>query len=124
MDGQPAEPWSYWWSLRWFECQRGLTLGYLAHISRYRTRAIEALATTYTDVTGSELAAGYLVHRAAIHARGGDVAEARADAFQVVPIWRQTNSTGLRGLLIQLRTDLAARYPGDARVKELAEALA
>jgi hypothetical protein len=52
------------------------------------------------------------------------VAEACADALRVVPIWRQANSVSLRGMLAQLHNGLSARYPGDARVKELADALA
>jgi hypothetical protein len=43
---------------------------------------------------------------------------------RVVPIWRQANSTGLREMLAEVHADLAARYPGDGWVKELADALA
>jgi len=125
--GQPAR-WSYWATPAYFDCMRGAALGYLAHIDRYRAQAIEALTAGYVslgpDLARSEWAAAYLMHRAAVHARGGEVDEACADALRVVPIWRQANSTGLREMLAEVHADLAARYPGDARVKELADAFA
>ncbi len=124
---QSVEPWTYWWSPQVSQCQRGISLGYLAHIDRYRVQAIEALTEGYAGlgpgVARSEWAADYLVHRAAIHVRGGDVAEACADARQVVPVARQTSSASLRGMLGQLHAQMAVRWPGDARVAELADAL-
>lgn len=121
-------PWSYWYTPQWFECQRGLALGYLAHNDRHRALAIEALAAGYAglgpDAAHSEWGADYLVHRAAIHARGGDVAQACADAMQAAPLAEQMNSASLRGLLIQLHAGLAARWPDDTRVAELADAVA
>jgi transcriptional regulator with XRE-family HTH domain len=118
-----AEPWSYWYSPGWLECQRGIALGYLAHIERYRAQAIEALASPETVDSATELTAGYLVHRAAIHVRGGDIAEASADALQAVPIARQTSSASLYTMLTGLHAGMAARWPGDPRVTELADAL-
>ena len=80
-----------------------MALSYLAHIDRYRTQAIEALTAGYAglgaDVRGSEWTADILVHRAAVHVRGGDVEAACADALQVVPVARQTDSASLRGML-------------------------
>jgi hypothetical protein len=37
---QPAgeRPWLYWCTPQLFECRRGVALGYLAHIGRYRDR--------------------------------------------------------------------------------------
>jgi transcriptional regulator with XRE-family HTH domain len=123
-----ARPWLYWCSPQIFECRRGVALGYLAHIGTYRDQAVEALTAGYAglgaDVRGSEWTADVLLHRAAIHARGGDVAQACADAVQVVPVRRQTNSVSLRDLLAQLHAGLAVRWPDDPRVTELAEALA
>jgi hypothetical protein len=120
-------PWSYWYTPQWFECQRGLALGYLAQTDRYRTMAIEALTAGYAglgpDAARSEWGADYLVHRAAIHARGGDVAQACADAMQAAPVARQMNSASLRAMLAQLHAGLAARWPDDTRVTELAQAL-
>ncbi len=124
--GRPAR-WSYWATPAYFDCMRGAALGYLAHIDRYRAQAIETLTRGYRslgpDLAGSEWAAAYLVHRAAVHVRGGDVAQACADARQVVPVARQTRSASLRGMLIQLHAQMAARWPADTRVAELADEL-
>jgi hypothetical protein len=126
---QPAtqRPWLYWCTPQLFECRRGVALGYLAHIDRYRDQAIEALTVGYaslgSDVRDSEWTADVLVHRAAVHARGGDVGAACADAMKAAPIARQTDSVSLRTLLTELHTGLAARWPDDTRVTELAGAL-
>jgi transcriptional regulator with XRE-family HTH domain len=117
------EPWSYWYAPGWLECQRGIALSYLAHIEHYRTQAIEALASPETVDSATELTAGYLVHRASVHMRGGDISEACADALQAVPVARQTESASLRGMLTGLQAGMAVRWPGDPRVTELADAL-
>jgi hypothetical protein len=117
----------YWCTPQYFECRRGVALGYLARIDHYRVRAIEALTAGYAslgaDVRSSEWAADTVVHRAAAHVRGGDVEAACADALQVVPVARQTDSASLRGMLAQLHTGMAARWPDDPRVADLADAL-
>ena len=118
-----VEPWSYWYSPGWLECQSGIALGYLAHIERYRTQAIEALASPEMVDSATELTAGYLVHRASIHVRGGDAGEACADALRAVPVARQTSSVSLYTLLTDLHATMAGRWPGDPRVAELADAL-
>jgi transcriptional regulator with XRE-family HTH domain len=121
-------PWSYWYTPEWFGCQRGVVLGYLADSDRRRADAIKALTTGYTglrpDAASSEWGTDYIVHRAAIHARGGDVGQAVADAMQAVPVARRTRSASLQGMLTQLHTGLAGRWPDDPRVAELADALA
>jgi transcriptional regulator with XRE-family HTH domain len=121
-------PWSYWYSTQWFGCQRGTVLGYLADNDQRRADAIDALTAGYAglgpDAAGSEWGTDYLVHRAAVHARGGDVGQAVADAMLAVPVARRTRSASLRGLLVQLHAGMAERYPADPRVAELAEALA
>jgi hypothetical protein len=120
-------PWTYWCTPQWIEGTRGITLGYLAHIDRYRAQAIEALSAGYAglndDMRRSEWASDLVLHRAAVHVRGGNAAEACADALQVVPIARQTSSAGLGGMLSQLQAAMAARWPDDPRVAELADAL-
>lgn len=73
--------------------------------------------------SATELTAGYLVHRAVLHARGGDVAQACADAMEAAPVARQTDSASLRGMLTRLHAGMAARWPDDQRVAELADAL-
>lgn len=120
-------PWSYWFTPQWFDCQRGITLGYLAHMDRYRTEAVDALTAGYEGLGAerdSEWGAGYLVHRAQVHARGGDLGQALADAMHAIPVARRTDSASLRGHLARLHAVLAASNPGDPRVTELAEALA
>lgn len=126
---RPAEqrPWSYWFTPQWFDCQRGITLGYLAHIDRFRAEAVTALTAGYEGLgadSRSEWGAGYLVHRAEVHARGSDIGQACADAMQAVPVARQTDSASLRGQLARLCARLAERWPDDSRVAELAAALA
>jgi transcriptional regulator with XRE-family HTH domain len=126
---RPSEqrPWTYWCTPRWIEGTRGITLGYLAHIDRYRHQAIEALTAGYTglseDMRRSEWASDLVLHRAAVHLRGGDIEQACADAFQVVPVARQMDSANLRVLLAQLHAAMAARWPDDRRVAELGEAV-
>ena len=119
-------PWSYWFTPPWFDCQRGITLGYLAHIDRFRAEAVAALTAGHEGLGAegaSEWGAGYLVHRAGVHARGGDVEEACADAMLAVPIARRTDSASLRGHLARLLAGLTGRWPDDPRVTELAGAL-
>jgi hypothetical protein len=121
-------PWSYWYSPQWFQCERGVTLGYLgAGSDRHRAQAVEELTAGYAgfsaDVGRAEWAVDYILRRAAIHARGYDAEQACADALQVVPIWRQTNSASLGEMLAQLHAGLAARWPNDPRITELADAL-
>jgi plasmid maintenance system antidote protein VapI len=127
--GRPSEqrPWTYWCTPQWIEGTRGITLGYLAHIDRYRAQAVEALTAGYTglseDMRRSEWASDLVLHRATVHVRGGDVEAACADALQVVPVARQTDSASLHGMLTQLHAGMAARWPDDPRVADLAEAL-
>jgi hypothetical protein len=110
------------------ECERGVALGYFAHDGRYRTQALAALTAGYAglgaDLARSEWTIDYLVHRAAVHMRGGDIDAACADAMRVVPVARRTGSASLTGMLAQLHAGLSVRYPDDPRVAELADALA
>jgi transcriptional regulator with XRE-family HTH domain len=127
-DQPPGEQraWLYWYKPEWFDCERGVTLGYLAHIDRYRVQALDSLTAGYAglgDAASSEWAVDYVLRRAAVHVRGGDVEAAYADAVQVVPVARQTDSASLLGMLAQLHTGMAARWPDDPRVADLADAL-
>lgn len=126
---RPSEQrsWTYWCTPHWIEGTRGITLGYLAHIDSCRAQAIDALTAGYAglseDMRNSEWASDLVLHRAAVHVRGGDLAEACADALRVVLVARQTSSANLRVLLTQLHAGMASRWPDDPRVAELAEAL-
>jgi transcriptional regulator with XRE-family HTH domain len=125
--GGAAPPWLYWCTPQHIEGNRGIALGYLAGDERYRSSAIEALTAAYAgpgaNMANSEWGSDFLLYRAAVHARGGDAAEACGDALRVVPVWRQTSSASLGTLLTELRAGLAARFPGHPKVAELAEAL-
>jgi hypothetical protein len=127
--GRPASapPWLYWCTPQLIEGNRGIALSYLAGDERYRAQAIEALTAAYAgpgaDMATSEWGSDFLLYRAAVHARGGDGAEACADALRVVPVWRQTRSASLGALLTELRAGLAARFPDHPQVAELTEAM-
>jgi transcriptional regulator with XRE-family HTH domain len=118
-------PWAYWYTADWFRCERGVTLGHLGE--RRRVEAVEALTAGFAgfgaDVARAEWAVDYVVRRAAIHARGGDVGAAVADGLEAAPVAARTNSASLRGMLLRLHAGLAARWPDDPRVVELADAL-
>ena len=101
--------------------------GYLAAVPLYHARAAAALASGYAALPASaqdsEWGAGYLVHLAAVHARGGDLDQASAVAMRAAGIACGTGSARLYQVLRRLRARLAARWPDDTRVAELAEAL-
>jgi plasmid maintenance system antidote protein VapI len=125
---EQERPWSYWYTAQWFECQRGKVLADLAaHADRYRIPAVEALTAGYqglgADAAVSEWGTDYIVHRAAVHVHGGDLTQAVADALEAVPVAQITGSLRLRGMLTQLHAAMAARWPDDSRVAELADAI-
>jgi hypothetical protein len=45
-----ATRWPYWATPRFFDCEAGVALGYLAHIPRYRTQAIDLLTAGYENL--------------------------------------------------------------------------
>ncbi len=122
-----APPWLYYHSPAFFEVQRGIVFGYFADVPRYHDLALTALEAGYAEMSPeeqrSEWGAGYLVHAAAVHERGGNVEQATAIALDVARIVRQTNAARLRALLIPVHTRLAARWPHEPRVTELADVL-
>jgi len=124
---EEAPPWLYYHTDGFFELQRGEAYGYLAGDPLYHARAAEALAAGYAalpaSAQGSEWGAEYLMHLAAVHARGGDLEAAAAAAMRATSIARATGSERLMRILRQFRARLAARWPDDARVAELADAL-
>jgi transcriptional regulator with XRE-family HTH domain len=125
---QDRRPWSYWMSPAWFQCQRGITLGWLAHDPRFRDLAVTELESGYAALPDNEKpsawAALYLGHLAAVHARAGDVDKACAAGLQTAAISRQTGSVRLARMVAQVHAALSAQHPGDPRVAELADALA
>ena len=117
----------YWMTPAFFECARGAVFGLLADEPRYRARAIAALETGYaglpSDQRSSAWTAPTLARLAGVHVRAGDVEEASAVALQCADIAQLTGSVRLCGMLTDLHAGMAARWPGDPRVAELAEAL-
>jgi len=120
-------PWSYWMMPRWFQCQRGVAFGYLAGDPRYRDMAVNELGAGYAglpeDYQLSEAAAEYLVHLADVHVRAGDAGQACDVVQQAAEIARLTGSVQLRITLTGLHVQMAARWPDDPRVTDLADAL-
>lgn len=126
-DPEQVRPWSYWYTPAFFELQAGLVYRYLGADPRYRARAVAALTAGHAgldaDGRASEWGAVFLYHLAAVHAQDGDVAQACAVALNVAGIARATSSTRLIAMLRRLRAGLAARWPQDPGVAELADAL-
>ncbi len=124
---EDAPPWLYYHSPGFFALQRGLACRYLAADPRYRSRAVAALTTGHAQLPpgdqSSEWGAEFLVYLADVHARGGDLEQATAIALRAAAAARQIGSARLVGMLRRLRAGLAARWPDDARVSELADAL-
>ncbi len=124
---EEAPPWLYYHTDGFFDLQRGEAYGYLAAVPLYHARAAAALASGYAALPASaqdsEWGAEYLVHLAAVHARGGDLDQASAVAMRAAGIACGTGSARLYQVLRRLRARLAARWPDDTRVAELAEAL-
>lgn len=124
---QMLPPWLYWYTPAFFACQRGIVLGYFAAIPRYHQLASEALASGYDELPASgktsEWGAGYLVHLGAAHARAGDVEAACDAALRAAAIGRQLTSEPLTTQLSRLRQSMARRWPDDARIAQLDDAL-
>jgi transcriptional regulator with XRE-family HTH domain len=120
-------PWSYWYTPGFFTAQHGLVLAALADQPRYQALAADALQAGYDGLAGSEQGSdwggGFLVHLAAVHARSSDVDRACAVALKAAGIARETGSATLAGMLRRLQARLAARWPDEPRVAELADAL-
>lgn len=122
-----APPWLYYHSPGFFSLQRGLAYRYLARDSTYRNRAIAALAAGHDLLSPvdreSEWGTEFAIYLADVHARGGDVGQAVAIAMRAAAAAQQIRSARLLGMLRRLRAGLGRRWPDDARVGELAEAL-
>jgi transcriptional regulator with XRE-family HTH domain len=119
---QNRPPWLYWMTPGYLQRQEGITCAFLAGEPRWHARAVTLLDTA--DTTGAWDSAGSLTWLAFAHTRADDVDQACATAVQAAGPVRQAGSVRLAGMLTQIRTDLAAQYPDDRRVKHLADALA
>jgi transcriptional regulator with XRE-family HTH domain len=129
LDGRPDQnrPWSYWYSLGFFQCQGGIALSQFAHIPRLRDRATSMLLAGYESLPGdeklSEWAGTYLAVLAHVYERSGDVGPACAVALDAAMIMRRTRSARLAGMLREVLAALTMRWPHDPHVAELREAL-
>jgi len=111
-------------SAAWFQCERGATLGWLAHEPRYRDLAVTALESGYAELPDDEKSSAwagqYLAHLAAVHTRAGAVGQSCAAALQCARIARLTGSARLTAMLARVHAGLCARRPQDPKVVELA----
>lgn len=122
---QDGRPWSYWMTPAFFQKVAGFTCGYLAGTDhRWHDRAVALLAARpETSEAALWAPAAYLTHLAFAHARAGDVEQACATAVDASGAARRTGSARHAAMLTQIHAGLQARWPGDTRVAELAEAL-
>lgn len=122
-----APPWLYYHSDAFWSLQRGLVYRHLAHDARYYGRAVQALSQGHAglpaDQRFSDWGAVFLYHLAAVHAQAGDTASAAAVALEVAAIAHRTASGRLLAMLGPLHRSLGRRYPADAAVASLGEAL-
>jgi len=122
---RPADrrPWSYWMTPAFFQHEAGITCAHLASDPRWHARAVTLLEPATND-EGIWASANNSTFMTFAHAQAGDVDNACAAGLQASAAVRVGGSVRNAAILAQIHADLAARYPGDARVKELAEALA
>jgi transcriptional regulator with XRE-family HTH domain len=115
-------PWSYWMTPAFFQHEAGITCSHLASDPRWHARAVTLLEPAADD-KGAWASANNLTFMTFAHAQAGDVDHACAAGLQASAAVRAGGSVRNAAILAQIHADLAARYPGNARVKELAEAL-
>lgn len=120
-------PWLYWMSPTDMRCKRGVSFGFLAGDPRYHDRAVAELEAGYAELPGSVRAtawgAKYPAYLAVVHERAGDVTQACAMALQAAHVARRTGPSLAHRLTRQVHASLAAQYPRDPRVTELADTL-
>jgi hypothetical protein len=122
---QDRRPWSYWMTPAVFQNEEGITCGYLAGTDqRWHSRAVTLLsARPETSGTALWVSAKNLTWLAFAHAQAGEVDQACATGLAASGAVRQAGSARHAAVLADVHADLEARYPGDSRVAELAEAL-
>jgi len=127
MDDGPRDrrAWSYWMTPAFFQNVAGFTCGYLAAADpRWHARAVDLLAARpETSQAALWAPAANLTHLAFAHARAGEVEPACSTTLAASRAVRRTGSVRHAATLGRIHADLQARWPGDARVAELAEAL-
>ncbi len=118
-------PWSYWMTSAFFRSVAGFTCGYLAGTApRWHARATELLSAMPAGDSGALWApAASLTHITFAHAQAGDVENACATGLRAVAAARRAGSARHLAMLTDINAGLRARWPGDARITSLAEAL-
>jgi transcriptional regulator with XRE-family HTH domain len=121
---RPADkrPWSYWMAPAYFRNHAGITCAYLAADPRWHAHAVALLADDAT-APGLWAPAQNLAYLAYAHAQARDVTEACAAALKAMDAARLAGSARLTPVLAQVHAALRARYPGNAQVAELAQAI-
>jgi hypothetical protein len=124
-DPRGRRPWSYWMTPVFFRSEAGITCGYLAGTGpAWHRRVVGLLATRPPERDAALWApATNLTHLAHAHARAGELDQACATAADAAGAARRSGSGRLMAVLARVHSELQARWPGDARVAWLAEAL-
>jgi transcriptional regulator with XRE-family HTH domain len=120
---QPEQrrPWLYWMDPGWIHHETGIASSALASDSRWHARAVAALGTAGGN--GLWVSAGNLTFLASAHAKAGEVDSACAAGLEAAAANRRSGSRRNATRLARVHAELAAAYPGDPRVAELADAL-
>jgi hypothetical protein len=124
-DPQGRRPWSYWMTPAFFRNEAGITCGYLAGSGpAWHRRAVDLLTARPAGRDAALWApATNLTHLARAHAVAGELDQARATAADAAGAARRSGSGRLMAVLARVYSELQARWPGDARVVQLAEVL-
>jgi hypothetical protein len=122
--GAPDQrPWLRWLTPTAYRYESGITCTFLAADPRWHARAVALLAEEET-APGVWASAQNLTYLASAHVRAGDVDRACVTALSAAAVVRRSGSARCAAMLARIHADLQARYPDDARVRELAGALA
>jgi transcriptional regulator with XRE-family HTH domain len=124
-DPAQCRPWTYWMTPAFFRKEEGITSAFLAGVSpAWHARAIDCLALGRPGEKATLLhPAERLTWSAYAHAEAGLLDEACATASEAGGAVRRAGSARLMDVVHNVHASLAVRYPGNARVAELAEAL-
>ena len=118
-------PWLYWLTPESFRDESGITCTYLAADPRWHARAVTLLQTPDQTADGGVWASAQnLTYLASAHAKAGKVDQACAAGVKASGVVQRSGSARCAAMLTRIHADLQASHPHDARVAELADALA
>ncbi len=115
-------PWLDWMTPASFQHEAGFVCAHLAGYPRWHARAVTFLEPG-TETPGIWVPAQNFTWLAFAHARAGEVDQACAAGAKAASAVRAAGSARHAAMLANVCANLHARYPDDARVSELAEAL-